>query len=51
MPSFLCFVEEHIDKVKSAGCVLCGVVGVQSMQKHVVEAAQCSLAEWGQANL
>ena len=32
MPSFpFLFVEENIDKVKSAGCLLCGVVGVQSL--------------------
>ena len=45
------FVEENIDKVKSAGCFLCGVIGVQSMQKHVVESAECSLVGWRQVNV
>ena len=36
-------LEESIDKVKSAGCLLYGVVGVQSMHKHAVESAECSL--------
>ena len=42
MLSFPC-VEEKLDRVKSAGCLLCGVVGMQSMQEHVVESAGCSL--------
>ena len=40
------FVEENIDKVKSAGCLLCLVIGVQSMQKQAVDSADCSLVEW-----
>ena len=43
-------VEENIDRVKSAGCLLCGVIGVQSMQKQVVDSADCSLVECRQAN-
>ena len=33
------FVEENIDKVKSAGCLLCLVIGVQSMQKRAVDSS------------
>ena len=37
-------LEESIDKVKSAGCLLYGGgVWVQSMHKHAVESAECSL--------
>ena len=50
MPSIPC-VGENIDDVKSAGCLLWGSSGVRSMQRHVVDSAECSLVEWMQANL
>ena len=50
MPSIPC-VDENIDDVKSAGCLLWSHRGVQSMQRHVVDSAECSLVEWMQANL
>ena len=50
MLSFTC-VGEELDRVTSAGRLLCGVVGMQSMQEHVVESAGCSLVGWRQAIL
>ena len=50
MPSFPVYVEANIDRVKSAGCLLNGVIGVQSMQKQAVDSADCSLMEWRQSS-
>ena len=42
MPSYPS-LDESIDKVMSAGCLLYGGVWVQSMQTHVGESAEFSL--------
>ena len=48
MPSFPFWRREDRES-EVGGMFIMGVIGVQSMQEHVVESAGCSLVDWRQS--